>query len=105
MQRLKQMLIIEPKAVMNGFCYVYSLALLVKIQNLVADHRIFEDGNVYDESELSIQLRLSDIGSATIYALSQQIPLEQVNFHSTSQNDINKILKTAEEFLAIFQKN
>ena len=104
MQKLKQILILEPKAVMNGFCYMYSLALFVKVQNLVASNNIFRGCDADEKIEPTMQLQLSDIGSATIYALSQQISLGKNSFYNLSLNEINEMLETAEEFLAIFQK-
>jgi len=92
MTRMKleqKQLLIPADQVMNEFCYNFANALLEKLKELRDEDRI---GGIH---------KFTDIGGAVSESLSKQISyLYALNV----PGDCNDLIKTAEEFLAIFEK-
>jgi hypothetical protein len=97
-QELK--LLIPSHDVINSFCYAYSKALLKKLKELVKEDRIFVAGNAESVRNKGMNTSTTDIANAVLTPLQ-----EQINFSGGGYNQakVDKLIATAEEFLAIFE--
>ena len=91
---MKQELVIVPTAVMSDFCYSFSRALLEELQELKANDRVYQKQHTSSPTQLA---------QVVIKHLADQLTLEVDPGHLPPQQ-LDQLLSTAEEFLAIFSR-
>ena len=87
--------------VMNGFCYPYARLLLNKLTKLCEENLLFSEE--INENDIHSNKRLSEIGWTVLSSLGENVPLNNVGNVLTPM-EACRIIETAEEFLAIFEK-
>ena len=105
MRQLQLQLAIPEQAVMKGFCYAFSSKLLEKLKRLWIEGKVFLDHRRAEENPKN-PFSTYRLAFAVICHLD-----EQIKFHITIYqgeelcwNDLVSLIRTTEEFLAIFEK-
>lgn len=92
-------LVIPSDQVMDYFCYAHCKALLGKLKTLVKEDRVFVGGEVEARKSSNMNTTTTAIAQAVLSALH-----EQINFSGgDNPPDVDRLIKTTEEFLAIFE--
>lgn len=99
MSKIKQRLLLIPETSIEGFCYPFAENLLKKLKQLRDEGRIFKD-----EKESGNFRETTKIAEAVMKNLIKQIDYSSTEPDSVSISEIDILIKTSEEFLAIFQK-
>jgi hypothetical protein len=95
-----QSLLIPAQAVMNGFCYAYSLALLEKLSRMIQQDRVFVGGNEKAKRNPTDSFQLTEVADAVCSALGKQTG---ITLGQSSDGRVSTFYSHVSEFLAIFE--
>lgn len=87
--------------VINGFSYSFTKALLEKLLILKASNRIFKEELPGEKSSVDY---ITDIAHSVISYLISQVETTFSVSCTMSLDEINDLIKTTQEFLAIFEE-
>jgi hypothetical protein len=86
--------------IINGFSYSFTSSLLEKIKQLLAENRIFVDGNEKCKVDNNDFHKLTPIAEITLNYLKEQLPCDHPELSNVPR--IEKCIALGEEFLQIF---
>lgn len=85
--------LVQEQGVVNGFSYLFTKGLVLKLEELQKTDRLFYKGS-HNET------RTTEVGEVVIAYLMDQMRMNTIGRDSEG---IKSLLATAEEFLAIFE--
>lgn len=104
MAKVKQEMRQMQQLVMSDFCYDFCKKLLGKLKTLKMEDRVFEEGNrvALEKEKENYGTTFTPIAYSVVMSLGEQINYSTGETFSPS--NLDEFIKTAEEFLAIFEE-